>query len=555
MNGFPLEMSQATREITDEFLAQLKDDLVCRRVERGMARLDKASHVLSSLDPRQENAARLVGCVAQWVDVGYQSPALVKLLVARFSRAARSRLPLQDYLYLRLAEGMIAMTEEATDEATRHLDFVLSLEGQTDDAELLSIANFWKGRCLRMKGEYDAALAYAVKGRDLARELAHEPMAAVMRVLESWLCFQKGNPHEALQILKQAEAALRDTDDYLTLGNIQSSYGRIARRQGRYQHAAEHFTAAIASYRRRNPRHRNVARSLNNLASSKRLIALQLRRKIDADAARSRKAASRGGSKRNGNRPQNRTRFTQLRSEALAELDEAAAIYQEHRNHHGLGSVHLNYGYLHLDNGDLELAESEGKTAFRLGEQKGDHILMARARLLDCMIENARVEEEIGENADPGAHARRAQDCAREAIELAGHTQNRRLLADAHVWHGLTFCNRFFDDPDSARAAYDQAISLSKGTHSDGAWEDLESLRNRVVRGGRVSPVLRAWSQGSIGDKTFQQITEEFAQLIIPKVWEREGRKISRVATRLSMSPKKVRRILGRAGRRRPRSG
>lgn len=62
--------------------------------------------------------------------------------------------------------------------------------------------------------------------------------------------------------------------------------------------------------------------------------------------------------------------------------------------------------------------------------------------------------------------------------------------------------------------------------------------------------MLRAWSQGSVGDKTFQQITEQFAELIVPKVWEREGRKVSRVASRLSMSPKKVRRILSRVGRR-----
>jgi DNA-binding NtrC family response regulator len=48
--------------------------------------------------------------------------------------------------------------------------------------------------------------------------------------------------------------------------------------------------------------------------------------------------------------------------------------------------------------------------------------------------------------------------------------------------------------------------------------------------------------------KTFQQMTEEFARLIIPKVWEREGRKVSRVAEELSISPKKVRRILHAAG-------
>jgi tetratricopeptide (TPR) repeat protein len=514
-----------------------------------MARLEDHRQIFTSFDPNQNNAARFAGQLAQWVDIGFQRPALVKEIVARFTRSVRSRLPLQDYLYLRLAEGMIGMSEEATEEATRHLDFVLSLEEQTDDRELLAITNFWKGRCLRMKGEYDQALAFAAKGRELATELGHEPMAAVMRVLESWLFFQKGNARQALQILQQAEAVLRKTDDYLTLGNIYSSYGRIARRQGRYQHAIEHFTAAIVQYRHRDPRHRNVARTLSNLASSKRLIALQLRRKIDADAARRRKAAKRGRTHNDG-KVGHRDRFEQLRQEALTELGEAAAIYKEYRNHHGLGTVHLNYGYLHLDNGDLEHAEAEAKMAFRLGEEKQDHILMARARLLDCMIENARVEEQIGESVEPATHARQAQDCAQEAIELARHTQNRRLLADAYIWQGLTQCNRFFDDPESARDSYDQAILLAKGNHADGTWEDLETLRTKVLRAGRVNPLLRAWSQGSLGDKTFQQITEQFAELIIPKVWEREGRKISRVATRLSVSPKKVRRILNRAGRR-----
>ena len=539
-----------SREITDDFLAQLKQDLVCRHVGRGMTCLQDHQELFTSFDPEQKNAARFAGYLAQWVDIGFRRPTLVQEIVARFTKSIRSRLPLQEYLYLRLAEGMIAMAAEATEEAFRHLDFVLGLEEQIEDKEILSIANFWKGRCLRMKGEYDAALAFAVKGRELATELGHEPMAAVMRVLESWLFFQKGNTKQAQQTLLGAEIVLKKTDDYLTLGNIHSSHGRIARRQGRYQHAIEYFTAAIAQYRRRDPRHRNVARTLTNLASSKRFIALQLRRKIDADAARRRKGAQRGRDSKDGDKLQHRNRFEQLRREALAELQEAAVIYEEYRNHHGLGSVHLNYGYLHLDNGDLEHADEEAKTAYQLGEEKGDHILMARARLLDCMIENARVEEEIGESAEPGDHARQAQDCAQEAIELARHTQNRRLLADAYIWQGLTWCNRVFDDPDSARHSYDQAIVLSKGNHTDGTWEDLETLKARVLRTGRVNPVLRAWSQGSVGDKTFRQISEEFAELIIPKVWEREGRKVSRVATRLSMSPKKIRRILGRVRRR-----
>ena len=101
-----------------------------------------------------------------------------------------------------------------------------------------------------------------------------------------WLLFQKGNAKQAVDILQAAEEVLNKTDDYLTLGNIHSSYGRIARRHGRYLHAIESFTTAIAFYRKLDPRHRNVARSLNNMAYVKRLIALQLRRKIDTEAAR-----------------------------------------------------------------------------------------------------------------------------------------------------------------------------------------------------------------------------------------------------------------------------
>jgi tetratricopeptide (TPR) repeat protein len=539
-------------EISDEFLAQLKEDLVCRRVAQGFARLEQHRQLLTSFDPEAKNAAFFANYLAQWVDVGFKHPALVKEIIAQFSRSPRSHLPMQSYLHLRMADGMVAMAEESTEEAIRHFEFVLSLEAEIDDHELLSIANFWKGRCLRAKGEYDQALLFAVKGRELAIKLNHPPMGAVMRVLESWLLFQKGKIKDAVEILQSAERILAKTDDYLTLGNIHSSFGRIAQRQGRYQHAIDSFTTAIDLYRKLNPQHRNVARSLNNLAYVKRLIALQLRGKIDAKAARSRKAAARGAVSEGKSKPSYRIRFEKLHSEALAELSEARKIYEEYANHHGLGSVHLNYGFLHLDSGDLDAAESEADSAFKLAEARHDYILMARSRLLGCMIENVRFEEGIGESTEPGSHARLAKDFAQEAIELAERTDNRRLLAHAYLWQGLTHSNRFFSDLEAARTCYDRAVTLSKGVHSEGAWDDLQKLKSRVLRAGNVNPTLRAWSQGSVGDKTFQQITEEFAALIIPKVWEREGRKISRVAARLSISPKKVRRILNRIGRGKP---
>src|ERR1700757_5127712 len=109
-------MTSQCAEISDEFLAHIKEDLVCRHVGQGMASLEQHRHLLHSFEPKAKNAALFAGYLAQWVDVGYQRPGLVKDIVVLFSRGVRARLPLHDYLYLRMAEGMIAMAEESKDE-------------------------------------------------------------------------------------------------------------------------------------------------------------------------------------------------------------------------------------------------------------------------------------------------------------------------------------------------------------------------------------------------------------------------------------------------------
>jgi len=197
----------------------------------------------------------------------------------------------------------------------------------------------------------------------------------------------------------------------------------------------------------------------------------------------------------------------------------------------------------------------EGRVMTTAGEVDGTAAAGLRTadQVARPLVASTVMAQARGDSAEAATHARLAQDCAQESIELARHTENRRQLAEAHVWQGLTLSNHFFADLEGARHCYDQATALLKTDQLDSAWEDLQSLKNRLLRSGSVNPVLRAWSQGAVGDKTFQQITEEFAELIIPKVWEREGRKISRVASRLSMSPKKVRRILSRAGSRKGR--
>ncbi|HEU4413912.1 MAG TPA: tetratricopeptide repeat protein, partial [Candidatus Angelobacter sp.] len=390
------------------------------------------------------------------------------------------------------------------------------------------------------------ALRRAGVGRELAQSLEFHKMAAVMLVLESWLLFQKGRYRDAGRILDQAEAALRNTDDNITLGNIYSAHGRMVRRQGRYQESLKFFGRAIEHFRKRNPQHRNLARTLTNIAYVQRLVAVQVGRQIDAERQRrqSSKAAVASGRKQT-----QLHQHEELRASAFANLDQAESIYRLHQHHHGIGSIMENRGLLYFDIGDLDNASAHAEQAYELGKQENDSILMARARLLQCEAEMGKLEEEIEGGTHSWAHAQAARDFAREAVEAASHTQNHRLLARAYIWRGLTACHPAIHDVEDAKRCCELAGSFLKAVDYDDLWEELQLLKQKVMPKGSIDPMLRAWSQGITGEETFQELTEQFAEIVIPKVWEKEDRKVARVAKRLSVSPKKVRRILARAGK------
>lgn len=517
-----------------DLLGGLRRDLGLRRIGSGMARLDEYWVRNGRLDSSLSDSAGLLCYVAQWVDAGWRDIDVVQNGLSAFPKGRRVALSLQDYAYVLMAEGVVWVSEENIERALFNFNLILSLRSEIADPEILALAHFWTSRCNRKSGEYDHAIHHAAEGVRYALEAGAPQMAAVMRVAESWLMFQKSRIKDALRMLGEADAALRETDDFITRGNIQSSYGRMYRREGRYDLALRHFSLAIDEYRKRDIEHRNLARSLANMGHVERLIALQLRKKIDNDAAQRRKSE-----------PDVRRDYENMRAQALAHLDRATEIYHLHANHRGAGTVCVNRGHLHLDSGDLYKADDEARRAYALGEQKKDSILMARARLLECMVENSKLEEGI---EDPAWVSHLALEAAREAVELARGTENRRLLARALIWNGLTICNTSPGSLDAAREISEQAGSLLKHEVQDHIWEDLQALKTKVVSGGSVDARLQAWSQGVVGERTFQQLTEDFADLIIPKIWEHEDRKVARVSRRLSISPKKVRRVLARLG-------
>ncbi len=474
-----LDRLTARFEIPDELMTRLREDVILRRIGTSIQWFEEHRDSLLSLDPDQKNAAAFVGYFSQWVDIGYGDAAIVRELLSRFPQAKRATLPLCDYIQLELAEGMVASAEEETEKAIARFDLILTLgEEAVADKQLLALAYFWKGRCKRKQGEYDSALANTKKGRELALELGYPRMAAVMQVLESWLCFQKERLAEAVALLQEAEAVLIETDDSVTLGNLQSGYGRIALREARYEQALDHFARAIEHYRKRDPRHRNLARSLANMAYVKRLTAIRLAQKIDAAAKPAPQATGLAGSRQflRANASNNcarkcfRTWRRPKRSTARAIIIVAG------------GRCTSNAAFSTWIPAIIERAGAEADQAYQLGSEKKDNILTARARIVQSIIESTRYDEGIGE--EPSVHAQRALDYARDALTFAKHTENRHLLARAYIFQGRVLANNFFNDTQAARECCDRAEEyLTPGVH-DHLWEEHRDLKAKVLSGG-----------------------------------------------------------------------
>jgi tetratricopeptide (TPR) repeat protein len=534
--------------LSSEQLQELRRLLQERQIGAGISLLAAYRPQLEEMKAGDRDSGVALGTLAQWVDVGYEGGELLDTLLAGFTIEKRPLLPLADYIQLRMAEAVVAMRHQELPKALEHLSAVLVLEKDLSDPRFAVIAGLWKARCLRKAGEYEQALEVTRQSMKLAENQGLAHLAALLRTLESWMVFQQGESKEAVQMLQEAEAVLRDTDDFITLGNIQSAYGRIALREGRYDHAMQYFEASIELFQKRSSLEGYLARSLTNIAQAKRFLALQLRRSIDARRERQRLNNQPELPADKKDKAGQLERMHELLRHAQADLAKADGIYRQRGDHHGTGNVDVNYAQICVELGDLDLAEKRASEAFDLGATKADYLLMCRARVVQATVANARFEEQIGEADDPSRFAQLANDCAREAVALSERTESRRLVAQAYICEGMTLVNGFFNNTDKARACCDQAETCLNHDRHDALWQEVEILRSRILHAGLEDPNLRAWSQGAVGDKSLQEVVADFEEVLIRRVWEREGRKVSRVANKLAVSPKKVRRVLRHLG-------
>jgi hypothetical protein len=116
--------------ISSELLSTLRADIDSRRIGHGMNLLTNVNAIIDSFDPSIENAAAFLGIFAEWSDLGFGNLDLVKRLIACYNAEIRSKLSIDEYIPLRMAEGMVAMTEGMLDRAIDHFSIVLKLAGK-----------------------------------------------------------------------------------------------------------------------------------------------------------------------------------------------------------------------------------------------------------------------------------------------------------------------------------------------------------------------------------------------------------------------------------------
>jgi len=119
------DMRAAPPAVTARLLQELNNAIEARRVEEGFALLSRVDCMLAATHCPGNVQAPFLLCLAQWVDLGYESPQFIDDLLQHLSPESRAQMPLRDFLMVRMAEAFAAMAHEDTDRAIELLGFVL----------------------------------------------------------------------------------------------------------------------------------------------------------------------------------------------------------------------------------------------------------------------------------------------------------------------------------------------------------------------------------------------------------------------------------------------
>jgi tetratricopeptide (TPR) repeat protein len=484
--------------------------------------------------PRAANA-RVVDYLGRLVDARDQTlqPQFEEVLAGFLATADPAGLSIRDFAHLTHARGTSAMLKGQYDIGLRLFDRVLVDDDDVGDADLVMAATFSRARCLHHLGRYEDALQAARRAEALARQAERPAALAVAQLMSAWIVFKQGKaPDETL--LEAAGHTLRRADP-LAHANLLAFRLRLARRGGNHAGAIAFGEEAVAQYRSIDGLHRNLARTLVNLAFTRGALALK---GTDGDET------------------------SDAVQKIRLELDEAGAIYAQRPHRRGEGMLRLCEGYLELGLGGYEEARVKAKDvvaiAYRSSSpEDADPLLRVRGFLLTA--ECAWAWEE-------GGHTRRkptarsiqrcheAVACGEQAVAIACGTQSRRLRGRAYTWLGLSYLLLFRlmrsdAHVKSARQCHQLAKGLLEARPGDYVWANLALLEDELEQ-EKVARLLSLLDSAKEGSATMRKLKGLFEAIVV-KYLHDEGMTRKEIQDRLHIRAAKLPRILGRAERQR----
>lgn len=538
--------------------------LMRREITKSFQLLERLSKCLDHLDPAVPGAAHMVRCFAEGVDVGFPSLQRLEGVLARFPKSPSE---LVDYVDFRMARGIYLHLTGAHNPALEDFRFVSFVTADVPGKNLKCIAQFFIARCLHAIGQYKPAQKAIAEAKKTAVADGLQHAVAVIAITEAWVRLQMSE--DAMPLLHEAEAGL-SPDDHVARGSLLSCYARIARRAGDYVKAIEHWEQADATYQACGFLHSHLGRVCNNLALTRILVAqryadtleeedqkasrrrelfmIRLRKETDALFNRMASRDARLGQWKDSREvtefierlltlagvghlskrtPEERSALLdQSRSllvQAEQDLKRADEIYSNPKNHHGLGTTRVYQGLLALDQERWADAEERAQEAVALANEHADHVVLARASLLEFKVNRRKADLEVPEPVD---FRRRALRCARAALEQAKQTQNVRLLAKAlaGVCEALSGAGASEADLDEARCLLDEAKQKVKPITGDYLWDAIARLEKVLHR-----PVdMTTWftdrvNEGAAGRTTLNRARQQFEDLYAVAVLRRLG--------------------------------
>jgi tetratricopeptide (TPR) repeat protein len=529
-----VDSSLMTLELAD-VIWELAEAVRTREISRAISMVDKTIDQLETISLLQPGAFHLLAYCAWSLDyrIGYFDQ--VSLAVARFRQVPKKELSLPDLALLNLAEGLVRFHQEDYVDSAESFRQAQIDADRAEDAELMTVVRYYRGRALWKLGSYDQALVFIEEAisRDLAAK--NQARVAAMEMIEGWLRFVKGDTKTAQRVLARARARFGNQPDaWLDLGNILSFQGRLFREAGPdfYPDALDCYSEAILIYKKHDPSHRNLARTHLNAAFVYRLMARDLGSQRVAKAIRKETAVE----------------VERLQQKAFDMITQARNIYELARNRHssGLSGLHSLLALLFFDRSDFDKAEKAAAAAFAYSIESGNKIGVANARIIQSQL--------VLERGVSYKDVEEALKLAREAVKYAEETENRRAIARAYIREGHALLELPEVDLAGAQRSLNAAQCRLVAADRDYLRGSLTLLEDRLKQARRLMPKAQSQTYCMSIDRlrreissglTLGDMSEEYEEWIARFAYSElcEGN-ITRTADQLKTGARKIRKAI-----------